>query len=79
MNLLMGSGSLDAGYLFASILWGALGSGIFLFGWKQKSPLPLAGGGILVGITYFVESALLMSAIGVAVLAGMYWVKKRGF
>jgi hypothetical protein len=65
--------------LFASLVWGGLGSGIFIFGWKQKSTLPLVGGLLMVGFSYFISSALLMSLASIAVLVGMYWYKKQGY
>ena len=69
---------LNANYLIASMLWGALGSGFFLYGWKQKATLPIAGGILLSGGTYFIESALYLSLFSLIVLGGMYWAKKTG-
>jgi hypothetical protein len=61
----------------ASLLWGSIGSGIFIFGWKQKSAIPLAGGLLMVGASYFVDSWLYMSIASVMIIAGMYGWKKR--
>ncbi len=66
--------------LLASIVWGGLGSGIFVFGWKQKSPIPLAGGALMVGVSYFLfNSALYMSLASVLIMVVMYWMKKQGY
>ncbi|MDB6064317.1 MAG: hypothetical protein JWR26_525 [Pedosphaera sp.] len=71
--------SLDASSLFASLLWGTIGSGMFIFGWKQKSMIPLGGGLLMVGVSYFVANAVLMSLASIAICVGMYWLKKQGY
>jgi hypothetical protein len=63
--------------LFASLLWGSIGSGIFIYGWKQKSAIPLAGGMLLVGVSYFIDSGLYMSLASVIIIAGMIWWNRR--
>jgi hypothetical protein len=65
--------------LFASMLWGSIGGGIFIFGWKQKSVIPIVGGLLMVGASYFVDSWLYMSIASVMIIAGMYgWKKHMG-
>jgi hypothetical protein len=71
--------TLDAHSLFASLIWGTIGSGIFTFGWKQKAPIALGGGLLMVAGSYFISSALLMSLASIGILAGMYWLKKQGY
>lgn len=65
--------------LWASVLWGAIGSGFALYGKKQGKAVPLIGGLALIGATYFCETALVMSVVGVALTAGIRWLTKRGF
>jgi len=65
--------------LFASLIWGGIGSGFFAYGWKQKAAIPLATGVAMVGISYFIGSALYMSLAGAAILVLMYWLKKQGY
>jgi hypothetical protein len=65
--------------LLASALWGGIGSGFFIYGWKQKSSVPLAIGGALVGISYFISSALYMSLAAAAIFVVWYWLKKQGY
>jgi hypothetical protein len=50
-----------------------------MYGMKQRAEIPLGCGAVMVGITYFVDSALLMSVASVAVLVVMYWLKKQGY
>lgn len=65
--------------LFASLVWGGIGSGFFIYGWKQKSPVPLGVGVALTAISYFIASALYMSLAAVAIFVVMYWLKKQGY
>jgi hypothetical protein len=69
---------LNSNSLFASLIWGGIGSGFFAYGWKQKSAIALATGVAMVGLSYFIDSALYMSLAEVAVLVLMYWLKKQG-
>jgi hypothetical protein len=70
---------LDGSSLFASLIWGGIGSAMFMFGWKQKSGIPLGIGMALVAISYFISSAVLMSVASVAVFVVMYCLKKQGY
>jgi len=47
--------------LWASVVWGAIGSGFAIYGKKQGKPVPMIGGLVMIGSTYFCESALTMS------------------
>ena len=61
------------------MIWGSIGFGFFIYGKKQQSLVPLFGGILLMGISYFVESALVMSLIGVALVAAMVWLRRQGY
>src|SRR5271156_2928327 len=71
--------SLNTYTLFASLIWGSLGSGIFIYGWKQKVMIPVWAGMLMVGGSFFISSALLMSLASILILVGMYWLKKQGY
>ncbi len=62
--------------LFASLIWGSIGLGFAIYGKRQKAAAPLLGGILLMGISYFVSSALYMSLLGVALIAAIVWVGK---
>lgn len=64
--------------LWASMLWGAVGSGFALYGKKQGRPVPMIGGLVMIGATYFCETALVMSVVGVGLTAGIWWATQRG-
>jgi hypothetical protein len=60
--------------LFASLLWGSIGMGFAIYGKKQRATAPLVGGILLMGISYFIGSALVMSVVGLVLVAGTFWV-----
>jgi hypothetical protein len=68
---------LNASFLFASLIWGAIGTGFFIYGWKQKAVVPLVGGLLLSALSYFISSALFLSLAGILILFGMYWMRGR--
>ena len=68
----------DAKFLFASLLWGSVGVGYFIYGKKQEAMVPLLGGLSMIAISYLVSSALLMSLIGIAIMVAVYLLVKRG-
>jgi len=70
---------ISAHFLVASLIWGSVGVGFFIYGKKQQSLVPLFGGLLLIGISYFIESALYMSLAAIAILAGICWLKKQGY
>ena len=61
------------------MIWGAIGMGFFIYGKKQQSMVPLFGGLLIIGVSYFIESALYMSLAAAALLTGIYWLKKLGY
>jgi hypothetical protein len=64
--------------IVASIVWGAVGSGVAIYGWKQKEMIPLFGGIALVaGSYFFANSALLMSLFSIAAIAVIFWLKRH--
>ena len=66
------------GGLIASIIWGALGTGYFIYGKKQSSAPALLGGIALVAISFFLaDSALWMSLAGVAIMCGVYYWSRQ--
>jgi len=63
--------------LFASLIWGSIGMGFAIYGKKQRSAVPLVGGILLMGISYLIASALWMSLVGAALIAGIVWVGRH--
>jgi hypothetical protein len=57
----------------ASILWGvlfgAIGTGYFIYGKNQRSPVPLVCGVALVLLPYFMPNAWVLVLVGVVIMA----------
>jgi len=70
---------LNTHFLFASLIWGSVGVGYFIYGKRQRSWLPMVGGVAMIGVSYFVGSALLMSLICVGLIVAVYLLLKSGY
>ena len=68
----------DTSFLFASLFWGSVGTGYFIYGKKQQVASALVGGILMVGVSYLISSALLMSLVCLGIVAGVYYFSKRG-
>lgn len=69
----------SANFLFASLIWGSIGFGYFIYGKKQASWLPMVGGVLMMAASYFAGSAWLMSLICAALMAAVYFLQKQGY
>jgi hypothetical protein len=61
--------------LLWGLLFGSIGLGFFLYGKKQRAPLPLVCGLALMGYVYFVPNAWLLVGIGIALTALPYFFR----
>ena len=62
--------------LFVSLIIGAVGLGLFLYGKRQKRLPQMFAGLVLMAFPYFVPSVLWMVAIAV-VIVGLTWMAAR--
>jgi hypothetical protein len=69
----------NANFLFASLIWGSIGVGYFIYGKKQTSLVSMIGGLLMIAISYFIVSALLMSLLCLAIVVAVYALLKRGY
>ena len=69
----------NANYLFASLLWGSVGMGYFIYGKKQSSWSPMIGGVLMMAASYFVGSAMLMSLVSLGIIVAVYFLLKQGY
>jgi hypothetical protein len=67
----------NSSFLFASLFWGSVGSGYFIYGKRQALMSPMLGGVAMIAVSYFVSSAVLMSLLCIAIGSGVYWLLKR--
>jgi hypothetical protein len=65
-------------FLLASLLWGSIGFGYFVYGKKQRSWPPMTGGIAMMGISYF-TGPLVMSLLSLGIIAGVYYLMKEGY
>ena len=73
------SGGVDftnSSYVWASVLWGGIGGGYLIYGWRQKESVPLVGG-VVMSLSCFLP-ALPMTLISIATMVIVYWLMKRG-
>ena len=69
----------SASFLFASLIWGSIGLGYFIYGKKQQSWSPMVGGILMMVASYFIGSALLMSLACLGIMVAVYFLVKRGY
>jgi len=69
----------NTNFLFASLIWGSVGVGYFIYGKKQGSWIPLTGGILMIVVSYFVGSALLMSVISIGIIVTVHALLKKGY
>jgi len=70
---------LNANFLFASLFWGSVGVGYFIYGKKQSSWPPMVGGVLMIAGSYFVSSVLLMSLLSVGLITAVYLLVRQGY
>ena len=63
--------------LWAAVIWGGIGGGYLVYGWRQKSAIPLAGGAA-ISLACFLP-ALPMTVVSIAAMVAVYWLLKQGY
>jgi len=69
--------NLDSHALWASILWGGIGGGYFIYGWRQKDSVPLVGG-VVMSLACFLPAGP-MTLVSILTMVAVYWLKKQGY
>jgi len=70
---------LNESFLFASLIWGSVGTGYLIYGWRQKALVPFLGGFAMLVASYFVESWFLMSCLSIITIVLVHVLIRRGF
>jgi predicted membrane protein len=65
----------DTSSLLWGLLFGSIGLGFFIYGKRQKAVVPLVCGLVLMIFPYFISNAILLVAIGVALVALPYFFR----
>jgi len=66
---------MDEGALWWGLLFGSIGLGFFIYGKRQKAPVPLVCGLGLMVFPYFVSNHWLMVLIGAVLIAIPYLIR----
>jgi hypothetical protein len=66
---------MNAASLVWGMLFGSIGLGYFIYGKKQGAIVPLLCGIALMVFPYFVESTLLLVAIGIALCVAPFFLR----
>lgn len=69
----------NASFLFASLVWGSVGFGYFIYGKKQGSWIPMVGGIVMIAASYLAGTALLMSLISIGIIAAVWFLLREGY
>ncbi|HEY1788790.1 MAG TPA: hypothetical protein VGJ73_11565 [Verrucomicrobiae bacterium] len=71
-------GAWTESFLFASVFWGAVGTGYCIYGWKQQAMIPLFAGIAMSVVACFVP-ALPMSLMCIVLMVGVWWLVRQGY
>ena len=66
---------MNESWLLWGLLFGSIGLGFFMYGRKQKAPVPLICGLALMFFPYFVSNTTLLVPIGAALIVIPYFVR----
>jgi hypothetical protein len=69
----------NANFLFASLIWGSVGLGYFIYGKKSGSWVPMTGGIVMIAASYVAPSALIMSLVSLGVIGLVYYLLREGY
>ncbi len=69
--------NLDPNSLWASLVWGSVGVAYLIYAKKQGRVVPAVGGLAILVASYFAESALTMSLVGIGLMVAIFFLAKR--
>lgn len=69
---------LNANTLFASLIWGSIGAGYFIYGKKQGSLIPAIGGIAIVVVSCVVPNWLWMSLLSIGAMVDVWLLMRSG-
>ena len=68
---------MDMNSLLLSLLFGAVGTGFFMYGKKMAAAIPMVAGAGLIVVPYFISNLLLLSLVGAALTAVPFVVRSE--
>ena len=73
---MQGTGILSTSSLLWGLLFGSIGLAYFVYGKKQKAPVPLVCGFSLMAFPYFVSNVILLVGIGLVLAVLPYFFRR---
>lgn len=73
----MNADLLSSSFLFASLFWGSVGAGYWIYGKRQSAMSAMLGGVAMIAVSCVVRSWFFMSLICLAICAGVFMLLKR--
>ena len=67
--------SMNTAWLMWTVLFGSFGLAFFVYGRRQKAPVPLVCGLALMVTPYFLSNTYLLCAVGFGLIALPYFVR----
>jgi len=67
---------MDENHLWVSLVFGAIGAGMFLYGKKAGRMVPLGAGLGLMVVPYFIPNVIAMAAVSCAVTALPWFIRE---
>jgi hypothetical protein len=68
---------LDSSFLFASLFWGLVGVGYWIYGKRQSSLPCMLGGVAMIAASYFARPWWVMSLLCIGIGIGTHAIMKR--
>jgi hypothetical protein len=69
----------DQNFLWASCIWGAVASGYFVYGFKQRALIPFLGGLLMTIMSFIGPNASIMSVVCIGAILAVWWLMKNGY
>ena len=70
---------IEGNNLFASLIWGSVGIGYFIYGKKQAALVPLIGGVLMIVASYLAPSAWTMTLLCVGLMVLTHLLLRWGY
>ncbi len=70
------NGETGVGWLVVTMVAGAVGMGLIVYGRKQREPLPLVFGVAIAACPYVIRTAWLAAAVGVGLMVAFAAVRR---
>jgi hypothetical protein len=67
---------MDESHLWVSLVFGAIGAGMFLYGKKAGRMVPLGAGLGLLIVPYFIPNVIAMTVVGL-VMGALPWIVRE--